>query len=46
MAQYKYLRGTCDSRESVEFDISKHSQYITTCVVDADLLLCGIKTFP
>lgn len=20
MAQYKYLRGTCDSRESVEFD--------------------------
>ena len=43
---YKYLRGSRDSREIVEFDISKRGQYITTCVVDVDLLLCGIKTFP
>ena len=44
--KYKYLRGSKDSREVFEFDISKRGQYITTCVVDVDLLLCGIKTFP
>lgn len=43
---YKYLRGSKDSREVVEFDISKRGHYITTCVVDVDLLLCGIKAFP
>ena len=43
---YKYLRGSRDSREIVEFDISKRGQYITTCVVDVDLLLCGILSFP
>lgn len=46
MERYKYLRGSRDSREIVEFDISKRGQYITTCVVDVDLLLCGIKAFP
>lgn len=43
---YKYFRGSKDSREVVEYDIRKRGQYITTCVVDVDLLLCGIKTFP
>ena len=46
MTQYKYLRGSRDSREAVEFDITRRDQYITTCVVDVDLLLCGIKGFP
>lgn len=46
MAPYKYLRGSQDSREAVEFDITRRGQYITTCVVDIDLLLCGIKAFP
>lgn len=46
MTQYKYLRGSQDSREAVEFDITRRGQYITTCVVDVDLLLCGIKAFP
>lgn len=46
MERYKYLRGSRDSREIVEFDISKRGQYITTCVVDVDLLLCGILSFP
>lgn len=46
MARYNYLRGSCDSREIVEFDISKRGQRITTCVVDVALLLCGILSFP
>lgn len=44
--KYTYRRGAQNSREAVEFDISRRGQYITTCVVDVDLLLCGIKTFP
>ena len=36
MTQYKYLRGSQDSREAVEFDITRRGQYITTCVVDVD----------
>lgn len=46
MAQYTYLRGSRDSREAVSFDITRRSQYITTCVVDVYLLICGIKAFP
>lgn len=46
MVQFEYLHGSRDSREAVAFDISRHGQYITTCVVDVDLLLCGIKIFP
>lgn len=46
MTQYKYLRGSQNSREVVEFDITRRGQYITTCVVDVDLLICGIKAFP
>ena len=46
MTPYKYLRGSRDSREVVEFDISKRGQYITTCVADVSLLLCGILSFP
>lgn len=46
MAEYRYLRGGRDSREAVEFDLKKRGQYITTCVVNVDLLICGIKAFP
>lgn len=46
MATYRYFRGSRDTREAVEYDISDHGQYITTCVVDVDRLLCGIKVFP
>lgn len=46
MTRYKYLRGSQDSREAVEYDITRRGQYITTCVVDVDLLMCGIKAFP
>lgn len=46
MTPYKYLRGSRDSREAVEYEITRRGQYITTCVVDVDLLLCGIKAFP
>ena len=46
MTPYRYLRGSCDSRESVEYDISRRGQYITTCAVDVDRFLCGIRTFP
>lgn len=44
--RYKYIRGTPGSREAVECEIYEGRQYITTCVVDVDLLLCGSKTFP
>lgn len=46
MTPYKYLRGSRDSREVVEYEISRRGHYITTCVVNVDLLLCGIKVFP
>jgi hypothetical protein len=46
MTQYKYLRGSQDSREAVEFDITRRGHYITTCVVDVDLLISGLKAFP
>lgn len=46
MKQYRYLRGSRDSRETVEADICQRGQYITTCVVDVALLLYGITTFP
>ena len=29
MAEYKYLRGSRDSREAVEYDITRRGQYIT-----------------
>lgn len=44
--QYKYLHGSKDSRETVEYDIIRRGRYITTCVVDIDILLCRIKVFP
>lgn len=46
MAQYTYYRGSQSSREAVTYDITRRGQYITTCVVDVQLLLCGIKAFP
>ena len=46
MSSYRYLRGSRDTREAVEYDISRRGRYITTCVVDIDRLLCGITTFP
>ena len=39
MTPYKYLRGSRDSREVVEYEISRRGHYITTCVVNVDLLL-------
>lgn len=45
MTQYKYLRGSRGNREAVEYDITRRGQYITTCVVDVDLLICGISAF-
>lgn len=48
MAQYRYFRGSKDSFEAVEFDITKDggSLYITTCVINVCLLLAGVKAFP
>lgn len=44
--KYTYRKGSRDSREAVEFDITRRGQYVTTCVVDVDLLTCGLKAFP
>lgn len=46
MSQYVYYRGPQSSRETVTFDITRRGQYITTCVPDVQILLCGIKAFP
>ena len=44
--KYIYHKATRLGREAVEFDIMRGERYVTTCVVDVDLLICGIKTFP
>lgn len=44
--KYRYMQGSSNDRETVEFDIIKRGQYITTCVVDVDAALCGVKSFP
>lgn len=49
MRDYKYIPGnwtTHEVREAVEFDIVRNRQYVTTCVVDIQLLLAGITAFP
>lgn len=47
MNKYRYIRGSRCCAEVVEFDICKPSgQYITTCVVNANKLIYGIKTHP
>lgn len=46
MDGYRYHRGGPDTRESIDFDIMDGDAYETTCVVDVDLLLCGIRQFP
>ena len=46
MSQYVYYPGSQSVRETVTFDITRRGQYITTCVVDVYLLICGIKAFP
>lgn len=43
----KYYRGSKDSYEAVEADITRRDgTYITTCVINVDLLLCGLTAFP
>lgn len=44
--KYTYYKGGPNSRESVEFEVADDLYGVTTCVVDVDLLMCGIKTFP
>lgn len=46
MTPYTYTRGSRSGREAVAWDIQRIGQYITTCVVDVDLLLSGIRAFP
>ncbi len=44
---FRYYRGSRESRETVELDIVRSDgMYITTCVVNVDLLLCGIALHP
>lgn len=46
MSRYRYLRGSRDSFEAIEFDLTKRGQYITTCVINTSLLIAGVKAFP
>ena len=42
---FKYYRGGRDCFEAVELEVSKDGTYITTCVVNVDLLICGIDAY-
>lgn len=45
--KYTYYKGTENSREVVEFETTAEPLYrATMCVVDIDLLLCGVASFP
>lgn len=45
--ELKYYRGSRDSYEAVEAHITRRDgTYITTCVINVDLLLCGLTAFP
>lgn len=44
---FKYCRGGRDCFETVELEeVRNDGMYITTCVVNVDLLICGIEVFP
>lgn len=44
---FRYYRGGRDCYEAVELDeVRSDGMYITTCVVNVDLLACGITAFP
>lgn len=44
---FRYYRGGRDCYEAVELDeVRSDGMYITTCVVNVDLLVCGITVFP
>ncbi|MCD7811287.1 MAG: hypothetical protein LUG91_05475 [Ruminococcus sp.] len=47
MNEYRYLKGSEEHRESVEFDLcGSENNTPTTCVIDVDLLLCGVEIAP
>lgn len=46
MSTYKYLPGSDNRREAVELDVTQNGQYITTCVVNVQMLLDGLEVFP
>lgn len=43
---FKYYKGGRDYYEAVELEISNNGTYVTTCVVNVDLLICGVEVFP
>ena len=46
MYQYNYYRGSKNNSEAVEFTVKSDMYGSTTCVVNVDMLLCGVKIFP
>ena len=48
MNNLKYYRGSRDSYEAVEFDVTKDGGaiYVTTCVINLALLTAGVETHP
>lgn len=43
---FKYYKGGRNCYETVELEISNNGTYVTTCVVNVDLLICGVEVFP
>lgn len=47
MKKYTYHRGSENSAECVDFDLGRENEdYITTCAVNVDLLICGVSQHP
>lgn len=46
MRGYRYAQGGQRAQEAVDFDIVRGGKYVTTCVVNVQLLLAGILVFP
>ncbi|MEG1894611.1 MAG: hypothetical protein RR162_00125 [Oscillospiraceae bacterium] len=45
--RYSYIKGSKNTAEAIEFDVTKtNGDHITTCVVNISMLLAGVKTFP
>lgn len=44
---FRYYKGGRDCYEAIECDVTKgNGDYVTTCVINCNLLLCGINSHP
>lgn len=46
MDNLKYYKGSRGGFEAIEYDVMKQGQYITTCMINVQLLVAGVTAFP